>query len=273
MKNNSIFERTMADMTYKEIEKAIDEKAIVLFPVAVIEEHGPHLPLATDTYLTYSMMKHIQNELSNMNISSVIAPPFYWGINVATGGFVGSFTVKVETMKAVLKDTIECLDKWGFGKVFLLNMHGDFLHSKTIVDIAKEGYESDLNIDVYDIIPEFFKSRAGLSGKEPYILVQQDSCDENKQPPTYLDVHAGGFETSLMIVDFEDLVDKDQATKLKSSETTFELFRKWQKGGEKAKEVTPLGYCGDPSNINIEEAESFIKSFSEVTARLIRDTI
>lgn len=273
MKNNSIFTGTMADMTYKDIEKAIEEEAVVIFPIAVIEEHGPHLPLGTDTYLTYSMGRHIQKELNNMNVSSVIAPPFYWGINVATGGFAGSFTVKVETMKAVLKDSIECLANWGFKKVFLINMHGDFLHSKTIVELAKEIYESDINIEIFDIIPEFFKGRAGLSGDEPYILVQHDDNHEVKKPPKYLDIHAGGFETSLMIVDFENLVDKNLASKLKSSETTFELLRKWQEGGEKAKEVTPLGYCGDPSNINIEEAQSFIKSFSKITARLICSTI
>lgn len=271
--NNSIFKGTMADMTYKEIEELIEKEAVVLFPVAVIEEHGPHLPLGTDTYLTYSMLRHIQGELDDMNISSTIAPPFYWGINMATGGFAGSFTVKIETMKAVLKDTIECLDRWGFKKVFLLNMHGDFLHSKTIVEIAKEIYESDINIDVYDIIPEFFKVRCGLSGDEPYILVQDDNKKDVKQPPKYLDIHAGGFETSLMLVNFEDLVDKDQALRLQSSETTFELLRKWQQGGEKAKEVTPLGYCGDPSNINVKEAKNFIKEFSELTANLIRSTI
>ena len=156
MNNKSIFDKTMADMTYQEIEEFIEKEAVVLFPIAVIEEHGPHLPLGTDTYLTYSMLRYIQEDLSKMNIDSIIAPPFYWGINKATGGFVGSFTVKVDTMKAVLKDTIECLDRWGFKKVFFINLHGDSLHCKTILDVAKEIYESHMKIDAYDIIPEFF---------------------------------------------------------------------------------------------------------------------
>lgn len=269
---NSVFEGTMADMTYEEVEKYIKEDAVVLFPIAVIEEHGPHLPLATDTYLTYSMFKHVQDELNEMNISSIIAPPFYWGINVATGGFAGSFTVKVDTMKAVLKDSIECLETWGFKKVFFLNMHGDFLHSKTIVDVAKEIHEAKSTIKVYNIIPQFFSRRLGLKGDEPYILVQKDDKPERQQPK-YLDIHAGGFETSLMLIDFEDKVDKKKALKLKSSETTFELLRKWQQGGEKAKEVTPLGYCGDPSNIDVEEGKKFISEFSKITASLIQSTL
>ncbi|AOY77719.1 creatininase family protein [Clostridium formicaceticum] len=268
----SIFEDTMADMTYFEIERLIKEEAVVLFPIAVIEEHGPHLPLGTDTYLTYAILKHVKKLLEDMGMKSVIAPPYYWGINVATGGFVGSFTVKVNTMKAVIKDCIECLEQWGFKQVYFLNMHGDFLHSKTIVDITREIYELDGKINVYDIIPQIFANLVGLKGNEPYILVQKDEEDRNRQPQQYVDIHAGGFETSLMLVEFDELVDDMKARELQSSKTTFELLRKWQRGGEEAKEVTPMGYCGDPSNISIEDARKFILEFANITAELIKGT-
>ena len=270
--NYSIFKDTMADMTYLEIERLIEEEAVVLFPIAVIEEHGPHLPLGTDTYLTYAVLKNIKKSLEGMGIKSVIAPPYYWGINVATGGFAGSFTVKVGTMKAVIKDTIECLEQWGFKKVYFLNMHGDFLHSKTILDITREIYESNGKMNVYDIIPQFFASLVGLEGNEVYVLVQKDEDGRNKQPQHYLDIHAGGVETSLMLAEFDELVDENKARELQSSKTTFELLRKWQRGGEEAKEVTPLGYCGDPSNISIEDAKKFILEFTSMTAKLIKST-
>ena len=38
----SIFSETMADMTFQQIERAAEQKLPVLFPIAVIEEHGPH---------------------------------------------------------------------------------------------------------------------------------------------------------------------------------------------------------------------------------------
>lgn len=59
MKGYSIFADTMADMTYQEVEQYAIEEAVILFPIAVIEEHGPHLPLGTDTYITYGIAKHI----------------------------------------------------------------------------------------------------------------------------------------------------------------------------------------------------------------------
>lgn len=268
----SIFENTMADMNYRDVERLAEDGAVVLFPVAVIEEHGPHLPLGTDTYLTYAMLKHTKKLLDAGNVPSVIAPPFYWGINKATGGFAGSFTVKVDTMKAVMKDSIECLDNWGFKKVVIVNMHGDFLHSKTIIDICKEIHESDLEIRAYNIIPEFFGKRAGVTGEEPYMLVQRDERPMDAKPPRppkFLDIHAGGFETSLMLEDFPKLVDLDLAKTLKSSETTFEGLKKWQQGGALAKEVTPDGYCGNPSNIDLDSARLFIKDFASSAANLI----
>lgn len=279
----SIFEGTMADMNYKDIEKLIAEKAIVLLPVAVIEEHGPHLPLGTDTYLTYSLMKYIQLELDNLEIKSVLAPPFYWGINLATGGFPGSFTVKVDTMKAVLKDTIENLYNWGFDNVYLLNIHGDNLQCMTLLQIAKEISELGFKRKkTYDIIPEFFAKRAGLNGSEPYVLVQRKESNEDNNnnnnideanDEKYLDILAGGFETSLMLSEFEELVDEKMARKLQSSKTLPEQLAKWQSGGENAKEVTPLGYCGNPSNINLVDAKNFINKFAKSTAKLIQDSL
>lgn len=50
----NIFSDTMSEMTYKQIEKLVEQDAIVLFPVGIIEEHGPHLPLGTDIYLAYT---------------------------------------------------------------------------------------------------------------------------------------------------------------------------------------------------------------------------
>jgi creatinine amidohydrolase/Fe(II)-dependent formamide hydrolase-like protein len=47
----SIFEGTMADMTFPEIESAAAHSAVVLIPIAVIKAYGPHLCLGTDAYI------------------------------------------------------------------------------------------------------------------------------------------------------------------------------------------------------------------------------
>lgn len=266
----SIFHDTMADMNYRQIETAAELKQPVLFPIAVIEEHGPHLCLGSDTYLTYNFCSRIKASLNEAGIESLIAPPFYWGINTATGGFAGSFTVKPESMISILCDLLTCLKNWGFDKIFLFNCHGDYKHNMTIVDTAKKAH-SELGIGCRFVVPDFFLNRAGLSGKEPYILVHSTKPDPL---PEYLDIHAGGFETSFMMLDFPDLVDKELAYTLESSCTTFEGLKVWQQGGEKSKEVTPLGYCGNPSNIDLDGAKTDLKititDVSKVLIELLR---
>ena len=263
----SIFSETMADMTYQQIEKAAKQKLPILFPIAVIEEHGPHMCLGTDTYLTYNFCKKVRKGLLDMGFDCLIAPPYYWGINIATNGFAGTFTVKPETMISVLCDLLGCLKSWGFENIFLFNFHGDFKHNLTILNAAKKAYE-ELGIGAYFIVPDFFLRRAGLSGKEPYVIAQPT---QPETPSEYLDLHAGGLETSLMVNDFPELVDVDLARSLKSSLTTFRDLKIWQHGGEKAKEITPLGYCGNPSAIDLEAAKAFEEEMIENVSKIICD--
>lgn len=89
----------------------------VLFPLGVIEEHGPHLPLGTDIYFSYAVCRKIKSEIERLREKCLIAPPFYWGINHCTKAFPGSFSLKLETMKCVLKDIFEDFKRFGFESI------------------------------------------------------------------------------------------------------------------------------------------------------------
>lgn len=115
-----------------------------------------------------------------------------------------------------------------------------------------------------------------MSKEKPYLIVQPNKpkpLDINEQTPKYIDIHAGGFETSLMIKDFPELVDTDLARNLKSSCTTIEELKIWAKGGEKAREITPLGYCGNPSEIDIEATKTIEIQMTDDIPKIISDFI
>ena len=46
-----MFQNTMVNMKWTDIQNCVDENALVLLPLGVIEEHGPHLCLGTDIYI------------------------------------------------------------------------------------------------------------------------------------------------------------------------------------------------------------------------------
>ncbi len=261
----SIFDGTMADMTYVQIEKAAKEKAIIIFPIGVIEEHGPHMPLAVDTYGAYLQAKLVKGELEKKGIQALITPPFYWGINNATGSFAGSFTVREETMVNVLWDTLASLKRWGFDRVFFTNHHGDADHNQAILKAIQKA-RVDTGIRAYYVLEEAMAKRLGLTGKEPHILVFQGAP---APPSKYIEVHAGGGETSFMWYYFPDVVNLEIWKTLKSTDLTLQDLMVWRRGWDEARKVTPLGYFGDPTTASPEKGKNATEGYGKAVSELI----
>ncbi len=264
----SIFHETMADMTWQEVEKAAKEDAIILLPTAVIEEHGPHMGCGVDTYLAYQTCKLTRRELESRGIKTLIAPPFYWGINRTTHVFPGTFTVRPETMKALLEDILWSLKSWGFESVYNINWHYDGGHISTLFQTIKNAQES-VGINTYFVLSEEDVRRFGLKGDEPFIVVHKSPPGE-AEPQEYLDLHAGGGETGIMAAYFPDQVDMGLTKTLKPTRLTYRDVGKWVTD---AKKVTPLGYFGDPASFNIDEAKEYYEAFCKMIADAIEKEI
>jgi creatinine amidohydrolase len=260
----SIFHDTMVDMTWQEVEKAAKEGAIILLPTAVIEEHGPHMGCGVDTYLAYQTCKLARRELESRGIKTLIAPPFYWGINRTTHVFPGTFTVRPETMKALLEDILRSLKSWGFKHVYNINWHYDGGHISTLFQTIKNAQES-VGIKTYFVLSEEDVRRFGLEGNEPFIVVHKSPPVE-AGPQEYLDLHAGAGETGIMAAHFPDQVDMELTRTLKPTQLTYRDVGKWVTD---ARDVTPLGYFGDPASSKIDESKKYHEAFCKMIAEAI----
>lgn len=263
----SIFDETMVDMTWQEVEKAVKEGAIVLLPTGVVEEHGPHMGLGVDTYISYLVCRLTRHELETKGIKTLIAPPYYWGINQCTGTFPGSFTVRKETIKAVLYDILASLKRWGFTYVFNINWHGDQEHNLAILEAINEA-GIDTGIRAYCILEDSLARRLGLTGRETYVIIQKSPVP-SKPPPKYLEIHAESSETSIMLHYFPDQVDAELARTLKSTDLTFDDLMVWRQGWSEAKKVTPLGYFGDPASFDPQAGKQLVEGYAQDLANLI----
>jgi len=266
----SIFDETMVDMTWPEVEKATEDEAIVLLPTGVIEEHGPHLGLGVDTYCSSLMCKLTRRELEAKGIKTLVAPPYYWGINNATGSFPGSFSVRKETMKAVLYDILASLKRWGFTYVFNINWHGETDHVVAILEAIEEA-RIHTGIMAYFLVPERMAlniKRFGLTGKEEHIIVQKPS-PRIGSPPKYLNIHAAAIETGIMVNYFPDQVNVELARTLKPTGLTIDDIMVWMRGGSNARQMTPLGYFGDPASFAPEAGRQLMESGARSMANLI----
>ncbi|WP_242852640.1 creatininase family protein [Acetobacterium bakii] len=78
-----------------------------------------------------------------------------------------------------------------------------------------------------------------------------------------IDIHAGATETSWMALSYPNLVNTENAKALKPTNLTFADLKQWIKGGEIAKGITPLGYCGNPSNIDLSKIKIMADAIAE----------
>jgi creatinine amidohydrolase len=106
--------------TWQDVRDA-DREMVCLIPTGSIEQHGPHLPLATDTLLSTGVARLVEAARPN---KALLLPGIFLGCSSHHMGFPGSLTASFETYAAVLAETIGCGLHHGFRKFFVLNGHG-----------------------------------------------------------------------------------------------------------------------------------------------------
>jgi creatinine amidohydrolase len=110
-------------MTYKELEAALAEGIPLVLPVGAIEQHGPHMPLGTDTYIHVEIAKRLA-----AGRRLIICPPIWYSSYsrpLSGGGrtFVGTIGVSGRAMQALFQDLASDLFRQGFRRLVVLNGH------------------------------------------------------------------------------------------------------------------------------------------------------
>ena len=277
----SIFKETIADMTWPAVDEAARRKAIMLVPVAVIEQHGPHLPLATDIYGAYLLCVHTKAELTNAGVEAVIAPPYYFGMNPTTGMFTGSLHIERETMVSILTQLFLNYHRWGFDRQFILNHHGDPTHNDAIMEVIRwvrsQGVDAVYTMGsfVRQFIEEAYTSafHKPLPLPESALLQAPESqatrLARERLTKSALHVHAEEFETSMIMRWYPDTLARDVDVKNLAPvlPTPEEFDQAIQEG--KWRELSPEGYIGDPSVATPETGEIYALEAADIAKAIV----
>ena len=113
----------LKDMTWPEVQQAIQENRILIFAVGTMEQHGHHLPLGVDVYLPEEVARRVAE-----GCGAVVAPVTEYGYKSllrAGGGphFPGSIGLRGATLIAVVKDLIEGYLAMGWRRILVLDWH------------------------------------------------------------------------------------------------------------------------------------------------------
>lgn len=110
----------LADMTWPEVD-ALSRQIIVLIPTGSLEQHGPHLPLFTDSILATSVAEAVESQIPE---KVLVTPTLWLGASAHHLAFAGSLSAAFETYIANIQNVIESLIGQGFQRFFLVNGHG-----------------------------------------------------------------------------------------------------------------------------------------------------
>lgn len=208
---------------------------LLLVPVGSVEQHGPHLPLSTDTMVAAAVCGEVARHLDDTGRRVLVAPALAYGASGEHEGFPGTISIGHEALCLLLVEYVRSACRWAEG-VILVNGHGG--NVPTLVDAV---------------------SRLRQEGRP----VAWTSCAVPGG-----DGHAGTTETSLLrhLAPWAVRVDLAEAG---ATEPVADLMPRLRAHG--VREVSANGVLGDATTSSAEEGRRTFAALVSRVARELRD--
>lgn len=239
------------ELTAEDLRAKAAANAIVVLPVASVEQHGPHLPVGVDSILCEGVCKAGAERVAN-EAAVVVAPTLWCGMAEHHMAFGGTFTFDIPTYRAVLGCLLDSIARHGFKRVLIVNGHG--------------GNIAALNA----FLPDFTRA----TGLRLYACTYFDLAPtpiaallEDQQGVH----HACEAETSMMMALAPETVKRDrlgEAFGLLDGDPrkTFRASR-----FHAFKDITPSGVVGDARRASREKGEKLLALCADGLAAALKD--
>lgn len=253
--------KTVYEMTWTEVEELRKKTDIILIPVGAVENHGPHLPLGTDSMIGDETCRRAALALKKDGIEVAIAPTIPFGISMHHMCFPGTIDVRSEVLTGLVMDVCTSMIKHGFKKLIVVPSHFNNIEPCEVAvrEIARQ------NPNVKTVVITWLR----LAYSHP----RARNLLKSERPYLGGEGHAGEKETSCMLTLHPSLVRKEKMVTYFSKE--FE--KKWKdRGGVgwancQQKDVTPYGHIGDPTKATAEEGEAWFEVYSDPLIKFVKE--
>jgi creatinine amidohydrolase len=146
-------------MSWMDFKSAVRQQKVVILPVGSLEQHGPHLPLGTDTITAVGIGERVAKK-----IGAVVAPAISYGFKPQPGSsagnrFPGTCSLDGHTLTLLIKDVVRELIRHGVRKILILDGHYEnSLFINEAADLALEDPHASKRAKVvivrwFDLIP------------------------------------------------------------------------------------------------------------------------
>jgi creatinine amidohydrolase len=179
------------DLTSADFAALDSERTIALLPVAAVEQHGPHLPLATDSLINAGLVAAARERLGE-RATVLTLPALGVGHSPEHADFPGTLSVGLETLLALWRDIAVGVAHAGLRKLVILNTHGG---QSALVHLAAVRLRAELGLFV--VRANYF-----AFGAPPGLFDEQELRHG---------LHGGEAETALMLHLHPELVRRELA--------------------------------------------------------------
>jgi creatinine amidohydrolase len=208
----------LGDATWTELHE-LRRRPLLAVPVGSCEQHGPHLPLDTDTRIAVALAERLVASFEPGDV--LVGPALTVTSSGEHAGFPGTLSVGSNVVQSMIVELVRSAD-WCSG-VVLVNGHGGNLVPvrHAVATLTDEG-------------------RKALAWWPR---------------PSGADAHAGATETSLLLAIAPELVRRDRAAAGRT-EPIGELIDQLRGGGVRS--VSPNGVLGDPRRATAAQGRSLL---------------
>jgi creatinine amidohydrolase len=125
----------LAEVTWPEVEQSAAD-AVLAVPIGSTEQHGPHLPLSTDTDIAVALAA----SLARVREAVTVAPPLSYGASGEHGDFPGTISIGQEAFEHTVVELCRSASS-AFPRILLINAHGGNVESlgRAVVRMEVEG--------------------------------------------------------------------------------------------------------------------------------------
>ncbi|MBK1662076.1 creatininase family protein [Paracraurococcus ruber] len=109
-------------MTGPELKALAARDALAVLPIGSLEQHGPHLPVWTDSACAHAIA--LRGAAAAGDLPVVVLPPMWMGLSEHHLPFGGTITLDHATFHAVLRCVVRSLLADGFRRLLIVNGHG-----------------------------------------------------------------------------------------------------------------------------------------------------
>ena len=230
--------RNFSYLSWKEVDSLPRATTLLVLPTAAIEQHGHHLPLATDTLINNLLLGKALERVP-LELPIYALPPVCYGKSNEHIGFPGTLSVSAQTFLAVVRDLGASIGAAGFKKVVLYNTHGG---NTSLVDVLARDLRAEFGLRTFSLFGSAGVTFEGLSAQER----------------TY-GFHAGEIETAFLLHATPELVHADKYTSNYIARVDQpELLKPEGSAANFAwltKDIAPSGVMGDPTPATAENGE------------------